>query len=740
MKPCVVRYLSLLIVSALLVGCAGTLSEKRLADVPHINPPLQIPENLESFPSIQTRNPSVEADYTPVAENDDLRLYVNNQTTAVILEDLRSNILWRSSPADLDQDTLTTNIWRSQIEVPIQVSYVDAERSQPKNVKPSQIDQKIIPVKDGVKVSYDFSKDELALDLVYSLQGSCLNVIIPSDSIVESGVNSLVSIEVLPFMGATHDGEDGYIVYPDGSGALMHFTTPHTGEVQKMAGVVYGSDASGGQASGNNTSSGVYRQNLPMPVFGLIKDKSGFVGFVTNGDFDTGISVGRAGKGVNYNHVWSQFVFRRQGRFSITGGQPAWLYQPDRIPGDRQVRYCFLNGEKAKYTSMAEIYRTFLIDERGASRLATENPFMSLGLFMGTERRNWILRDMISMTTFDQAGQILDDLDKSGVTQIDIALWNWDNGSISGKYPESFPVDERLGGEKALRALVDNIHQHGQRIFLESNFLSVAPGAKNILPYLDAVRGVDGLPLGNSDTGYLLNPQVAFERFAQDNIQKAKEIGVDGLQLNAFANVALPDKNSRFPMTREGFAATWMKIANLSTETLGAVSMTGSNIYASVYSKRLDMVPLDSTHYDIFDETIPLYQIAVHGLIQYTGEPFNLISDNQRMLLRQVEYGALPFFVLTNESSSNLARTNWNDLYSSQYEYWREDVIQQYQIMANLSSLISQYIIDHQKLADGVYQTTYEDGTSIIVNYNSSVYSDGQNEIPPMEFIVVKGD
>lgn len=739
MKLPVYRYLSLLIVSFLLVGCAGILSEKRLAEVPTINPPLQIPENLEAFPTIQARNPSVEADYIPVAENDALRLYVNNKSSAVILEDIRSNTLWRSSPADLKQDKNTTNVWRNQIEVPIQVSYVDAERSQPKNVKPNQVEQEILPVKDGIKVSYNYSSDKIALDLIYTLQGSCLNVILPSASIVESGENSLVSIEILPFLGATHDGDDGYIVYPDGSGALMHFTTPHPGEVQRMAGVVYGSDASGGQASGSG-SSGIFRQSLPMPVFGLIKGQSGFVGFVTNGDFDTGISVGRAGKGVNYNHVWAQFVFRRQGRFSITGGQPAWLYQPDRIPGDRQVRYCFLNGENANYIGMAEIYRTFLIDERGASRLSAKNPVMSLGLFMGTERRNWILRDMISMTTFDQAGQILDDLDSAGVTQVDITLWNWDNGSISGKFPQSFPVDERLGGEKALRALVDNIHQHGQRVFLESNFLNVAPGAKNILPYLDAVRGVDGLPLGNSDTGYLLNPQVALERFAQGDIQKAKEIGVDGLQLNAFANVVLPDKNTRFPLTREGFAATWMKIADLSSEMLGAVSMTGSNIYASEYSKRLDMVPLDSTHYDIFDETIPLYQIVVHGLTQYTGEPFNLISDSQRMFLRQIEYGAIPFFILTNESSSNLARTNWNQLYSSQYGFWKDDVIQQYQIMANLSSLISQFIINHQKLAEGVYQTTYEDGTRIIVNYNPVVYNDGKNEIPPSDFVVVKGN
>ncbi len=350
----------------------------------------------------------------------------------------------------MQEDKSTTNIWKNQIAVPIQVAYVNVERSQSKNVKPTQIKSETQPVQDGIKVSYDFYNDALALDLIYTLQDDCMNLILPDSSIMENGENSLVSIEVLPFFGAVHDGEEGYIVYPDGSGALLYFTTPHSEEVQKMVGTVYGSDASGGQATGNS-SSGVYRQSIPMPVFGLVNKDSGFVGFITNGDFDSGISVGRAGKGVNYNHVWSQFVFRREGRFSLTGGQPAWLYQPDRIPGDRQIRYCFLNKETANYASMAKRYRDFLINERGAARLPSQNPLASLGFFMGTERRNWILRDMISMTSFDQVDQILADLAEAGVSQVDVTLWNWDKGSISLDYPQSFPVDERLG-EKRLYA------------------------------------------------------------------------------------------------------------------------------------------------------------------------------------------------------------------------------------------------------------------------------------------------
>lgn len=32
-------------------------------------------------------------------------------------------------------------------------------------------------------------------------------------------------------------------------------------------------------------------------------------------------------------------------------------------------------------------------------------------------------------------------------------------------------------------------------------------------------------------------------------------------------------------------------------------------------------------------------------------------------------------------------------------------------------------MIKHEQLAEGVYQTTYEDGTAVIVNYNDTAYN-----------------
>jgi hypothetical protein len=739
MKRRLIRFLYIFLLLALLAGCAGTPPGVPADTTPRINPPLTLPAGLASFPAIQERHPDVPDDYEPAAETELLRLYYRKVSSAIIVEDKRSGALWHSSPADLADNTGTTASWRNQIEVPVQFTYVDAERAQSKTLRPERIGIETSPVQDGMQAVYTLDTTGIQFAVQYTLQDDCLRAILPDRFIKEESVNSLVNVEVLGFFGATHDNEPGYIFYPDGSGALMRFDTIHPEEVQRITSVIYGADASGGGLRPSTGTAGA-RQQVVMPVFGLSRGDSAYVAIISQGDFDTSVNVARSGKGINYNRVWAQLVFRRQGRFSLTGGQPAWLYQPDRIIGDREVRFCFLNDNQASYVGMASRYRDYLMKELGAQRMRHDTSLMHIGIFMGTERRTWFLSDMVSMTTFEDAREMLNDLAQAGVKDIDVTLWMWNQGFTSGKYPERLPVDSRLGGEKGLLSLSKDMHQRGQRLFLQDNYLLVAPGAKNVMPYVDAIRGVDGLPIGSNDQGYLLNPQVAMRRFAGRDFPKMANLGADGLMLESFASLALPDKNSVYPLSRESFAATWMQIADMARKQFGAVSMEGGNVYALPYADRLDFVSLDSTHYDIFDETIPFYHIATHGLVQYSSAPHNLISDGQRMWLRQIEYGAIPVFVLTKDSSAQLMRTGANGIFSSQYSYWRDEVIRQYKEMESLSPLSNQFIVGHERLAEKVFQTVYEDGSKIIVNYRTGPYTLGTLTIPAQDFVLVRGD
>jgi len=701
---------------------------------PRINPPLELPATLEGWPALDGRHPEVPEDYDLVAESEHLRLYLKQATSALIVEDKRIGRLWRSSPADLDE-VKVSQAWRQRIAAPFILSYTDADRGQANVSNPQEMETEFTPVEGGVRAHYRFPEDGFEFSIVYVVHDDFLEVTIPEAGVVESGENqnTLVSLDVLSFLGATRDGEEGYVVFPDGSGTLMRYTSPHPEAVQEISVSIYGDEQISLQDSGS------FHEPAPLPVFGLVSGEAAFVAIVTQGDFDARIAVGRSGQTIPYNHAWASFVYRRQGEFSLTGGQPTRLYEPNSAGGDRQVRYCFLTGDSANYVGLATRYRDFLTRERGVQRLSDDAPLMSLDFFMGVERRAWFLRDLIKMASFTDVQEMLADLASAGVSRLDVTVDGWNEGGSLARYPQRLPVEARLGGADGLRALADAVHARGQRLFLTDNYLIVLPEGRGALPYSDAMRGVDGLPLRQGEF-FLLNPQVALRKFALRDIPRMTDLGADGLRLDNFAGLTVPDANDRYPLSREGFTASWMQIAALAREQFGAVAMSGGNSYAIPRADRLDWVAMDSTHYDLFDETIPFYQIVAHGLVPYDGQPFNLMNDGQRTFLHQVEYGAIPHFVLTYENSALLARTFANQHWSTQYSFWRDEIVRQYRAMETLAPLANQFIAAHARLAEDVYETVYEDGTRVVVNYDTHPYVLESVTVPALDFVVVQGE
>ncbi len=374
---------------------------------------------------------------------------------------------------------------------------------------------------------------------------------------------------------------------------------------------------------------------------------------------------------------------------------------------------------------------------QGAERIPAEGPLLHLTFFMGVERKTWFLRELIRMTTFDQAAMMLDDLAENGVSRLSVTLRGWNKGGDGARYPQRLPVERRLGGAAGLQWLVETAHARDQAVLLFDNYLDIVPGAWGAFPYRDAVRSINGLPVGDGTTGYALNPQIARERFAARDLPRMADLGVDGVTFQHFAALAAPDTNERYPLTRAEFAATWMGLADDGREWFDVTVMTGGNVYAVPHADMLLGVPLDSTHYDLSDETVPFYQIAVHGLVAYTGRPYNLVADGRRMFLRQVEYGAAPHFLLTWEDSTLLYRTPANWIWSSRYADWREEIVAQYRAVEEMAGLRNQFIVGHRCLADDLCQTTYEDGTRIIVNYGPQAQMVDGVVVRAEDFVVV---
>jgi hypothetical protein len=140
------------------------------------------------------------------------------------------------------------------------------------------------------------------------------------------------------------------------------------------------------------------------------------------------------------------------------------------------------------------------------------------------------------------------------------------------------------------------------------------------------------------------------------------------------------------------------------------------------------------------DRAVPFAHIALHGLISYTGEYANLRDQYKNEFLRSIEYGANPSFVFTNAESIDMKGAYWVWYYSMNYKDWESKAVEEYQrFNTALGDVQGKFITGHKQLAPNVFETTYDGGKRIIVNYNLQSYSGGGISVPAQDFIVVNG-
>ena len=116
--------------------------------------------------------------------------------------------------------------------------------------------------------------------------------------------------------------------------------------------------------------------------------------------------------------------------------------------------------------------------------------------------------------------------------------------------------------------------------------------------------------------------------------------------------------------------------------------------------------------------------MVLSGYVPYSAQPANLANRTGRLyLLKLLETGSIPTFVVSKETSAEVKHTNFNHLYAINYEDLKGSIVELYEeTSAVLGSLWHQPITDHRRLSQDVFLTEYGDGTKIIVNYGKSIF------------------
>ena len=197
------------------------------------------------------------------------------------------------------------------------------------------------------------------------------------------------------------------------------------------------------------------------------------------------------------------------------------------------------------------------------------------------------------------------------------------------------------------------------------------------------------------------------------------------------------DYNPRRAVSRE--ASMEMQIEKLAEIRAAGtpIVMPVGNEYVLPYASLITDLNLNGKDYLLIDQKVPFYEIAIHGLVDYTGSAINLTGNAVDTVLKCAETGAGLSFTFFAEDADILQGTEYMDFFGANYDGWKDKAnafATRYE--KEMAGLNNQYITEHRILADGVTATVYEDNTVVYVNKTTAEYTDGSVKIPAKDYLV----
>ena len=600
----------------------------------------------------------------------------------------------------------------------------------------------------------------------YRLEGDDFIAEVPYDQISFNSANATITaVSVLPAFGAVGaqaDGtyEDGYLLVPEGGGALIRFNNKKVAQPSYIANV-YGYDY------GIKRDEFITETKAIFPVFGLLRQEQSFLCVVENASSFVAVQADINGTTPNsgrssYNTVNAKALVLHVDQYNVSEKTTELqLMYEKKIPETTLVqRYRFTDN--GNYARLAENYGEYLKDHYPElkEKKASEEIPVSVELIGAIDKKvitaGLPVRKLVPITTFEQGQEILDSLQASGIRNLSVRYSGWLKGGVKQKVLTGVSVPGELGGIKSLRNLISYAKEQGIPLYLDSitafgydsdltdGFLANRDAARHITREIAELSQFSPIYYFAEDDPetmyYLLHPSYA-RRNASNLIKWIRENGAYGIAFRDIGYLLSADYDPEQTTTREA-------VKEMNLETLAEAKAAGEKInvkegfdFVLPYADLITNMDLSGVRYVLLDRMIPFYQIALHGSIDYTGRALNLEGDYETELLRSIEYGAGLHFTFTKADGAVTQETEYTGLSGTAYSGWESTAkaaILRYQKEA--AGLNRLRITGHEYISDYVTVTIYEDGTKVYVNYGNEAYL-GETNVPARDYLIVgKGE
>lgn len=682
-----------------------------------------------------------------VAKSEYLELYTDTKSCNVAVYDTRTGETYYTNPVNADQDTIANGANVNMLKSQFILSYYndDVATGSWNSYKDCVAGGAYTyeSIENGIRYIYTIgdSTAQFIVPLEYRLYDDYMEVTIPSDHIQELGGGYVYRIQLLRYMAATSYDDEGCIVVPNGTGSIINYNNGKT-SAASYSQYIYDIDPLA--ATYTNVEP---LETARLPLYGMCSDDHGMLVTIEEASTNCVISAGISGVYNDYNYAYPTFVLRTVDDLKNFGDSTTsvQVMEKDFYTTPICVRYTPLTSDYAGYSGLANYYRERLINEGvlTANENADDIPFYydviggvkETGHFLGVQYLH-----SFSMTTFDQAEEMSDQLTSLGVSNQVMNFQGWFNGGYYHNAVDSVNIMSKLGGKSGLEDLNAALEAKGGTLYADVALQKVT-AADKMFPYSQVASRYYGSGYtarfglvnpttyrNTSSLGYTENIYAALSpkflpRYVKSFVNKTDNLDISGYSLRDLGNYLVSDKKRTCPIERDEALEIVEGQFDLLESTGKSLMTSEANEYAFAYSTDIINVPLYDTEYEIVDDQIPLYEMIIHGYINYGSELLNYENsdDMDNVELQLIESGAAPHYVFTWDDASDMKLTALNSYYNSTFANWAEEAAETYAVVNEaLKDVQNAAIIKHEIIDENVRKVTYDNGISILVNYGST--------------------
>ncbi len=337
---------------------------------------------------------------------------------------------------------------------------------------------------------------------------------------------------------------------------------------------------------------------------------------------------------------------------------------------NREIRFVPIPVGKDMTVFTASVLRRHIMHDLGKPTLlqrAKESPEVAhllsayiMKLFYGVQRQGCMLGDPNEATpsasrflltmTFDEARGALKSLHDAGVERVYTQNVGWNHRGHDGTYPTRFPIEERVGGEKAFRELIKYGHEIGYQMTVHDNYMDayeVSPDFDVDVVCVDQYQNLQVRGFWGGGPSYLLWPSAFESRHLEDQMLKLKEMGIRGpYYLDGMGSPLYINYNKRHRGSRTEHARGVDRLLQAARKIFGSAATENAFLYCSLTA---DLVAHPGTDWHLklchaewpvttlIDRRVPLWNLVMCGLVLTENQGITW-SDTMQALL----YGQAP--------------------------------------------------------------------------------------------------